>query len=102
MEKDSGVPAGVLRTDGGMVENELLMQFQADLIQKPVIKTKIEDSTSLGAAFAAGLSVGVWKSLDDIKNHIELDKTFAPGNDTLQTSYSQWKKAVQLSIGWQK
>ena len=66
MKKDSGIELDVLRTDGGMVYNDLLMQFQADILDKPVVKPVVNETTALGAAYAAGLAVGFYKNLDDL------------------------------------
>ena len=81
MEKDSGIALDVLRVDGGMVDNALLMQFQADILNRPVVKPVIKETTALGAAYAAGLAVGFYKSTDDLRARWTADKTWNPALD---------------------
>jgi len=102
MEKDSGIPLDVLRVDGGMVDNALLMQFQADILNRPVVKPPIKETTALGAAYAAGLAVGFYKSTDDLRARWAADKTWNPAlEETKRTSmYHMWKKAVTRSFEW--
>ena len=78
MEKDSGIALDVLRTDGGMVENEMLMQFQADILDRPVVRPAIKETTALGAMYAAGLAVGYYRDLDDLRANWSVDKTWKP------------------------
>ncbi len=78
MEKDSGIALDVLRVDGGMVENDLLMQFQADILNRPVVRPAIKETTSLGAAYAAGLAVGFFKNVDDLRERWSADRTWTP------------------------
>ncbi len=103
MKKDSGIRLASLRVDGGMVVNELLMQFQADILNKPVIRPKMIETTALGAAYAAGLAVGYWSGLDDLRANWGKDKTWRSkmGTDQRKLYYSQWKKAVKRSFGWE-
>src|SRR5208282_3645312 len=84
MEKDSGIKLDVLRTDGGMVENDLLMQFQADILDRPVVRPAVTETTALGAAYAAGLAVGFYTSLDDLRSHWSVDRTWKPHMDAAQ------------------
>ena len=102
MEKDSGVKLKELKVDGGMVYNDTLMQFQADVLGVPVVRPKVAETTSLGAAYAAGLAVGYWKSLDDLRQNWGKDKDWSPKMDKgkVESEYSLWKKAVQKSRGW--
>ena len=102
MEKDSGIRLDVLRTDGGMVENELLMQFQSDILNRPVIRPLIKETTALGAAYAAGLAVGFYRDLDDLGRHWAVDKTWSPQMEqsTREHLYRFWKKAVTRSFDW--
>jgi glycerol kinase len=102
MEKDSGIALDVLRTDGGMVEDELLMQFQADILNRPVVRPVVRETTALGAAYAAGLAVGYYKSLEDLRSQWAVDNTWQPHMDEKQreTLYSLWKKAVTRSFDW--
>src|SRR5512141_2803873 len=102
MEKDSGVTLTALKVDGGMVFNEMLMQFQADLLNVPVIRPKVAETTALGAAYAAGLAVGFWKDTDEMRENWGMDKTWTPSKDeTARTkSYAMWKRAVTRTFGW--
>ncbi|MEA2025023.1 MAG: glycerol kinase GlpK [Actinomycetota bacterium] len=102
MEADSGVTLSKLKVDGGMVVNDLLMQFQADMLDVNVVRPKINETTVLGAAYAAGLAVGFWESLDEIASHWEEERTFTPEMDPADRDlrYRQWRKAVDRSIGW--
>jgi glycerol kinase len=102
MEKDSGVKLTALKVDGGMVFNELLMQFQSDMLNVPVVRPKVAETTSLGAAYAAGLAVGFWKDFDELKNNWGKDKEWKPSMDSKQrkTLYSGWKKAVTRTFDW--
>jgi glycerol kinase len=102
MEQDSGIALAVLSADGGMVANHLLMQFQADILDRPVVLPAIHETTSLGAAYAAGLAVGFFKSVDDLCKHWSAKKTWKPAMDdaTRERLYRQWKKAVARSFDW--
>jgi glycerol kinase len=102
MEQDSGLPISSLKVDGGMVVNELLMQFQADLLGVPVIRPKITETTALGAAFAAGLSVGFWASMEQLTALWEEDRRWSPQLDQeeRQRRIHFWKKAVSRSFDW--
>ncbi len=102
MEADSGVALSRLKVDGGMVVNDLLMQFQADMLDVDVVRPKINETTVLGAAYAAGLAVGFWESLDEIASHWEEDRTFTPEMDPVdrELRYREWHKAVDRSMGW--
>ena len=102
MLADSGVNLIQLKVDGGMVQNELLMQFQADLLDVPVVRPGIPETTALGAAYAAGLAVGFWENTDALINNWQSDKTWVPSLDreTRKKLYAQWKKAVEKSFAW--
>jgi glycerol kinase len=102
MNADSGVPLKSLKVDGGMVVNELLMQFQADILGVPVIRPVVNETTALGAAYAAGLAVGFWAGEDDIRNNWAQDKEWNPNLDesTRETQYRNWKKAVTKTFDW--
>ncbi|MGH9539805.1 MAG: glycerol kinase GlpK [Terriglobales bacterium] len=102
MEQDSGITLDVLRVDGGMVDNSLLMQFQADILNRPVVKPLIKETTSLGAAYAAGLAVGFFKSTDDLRERWAADKTWKPSlaEGKRAEMYRLWKKAVTRSFDW--
>jgi glycerol kinase len=102
MEKDSGVKLSALKVDGGMVGNELLMQFQADILNVPVVRPKVTETTALGAAYAAGLAVGFWKNTNELTSHWGCDKQWSPdmpSKDRRQL-YSGWKKAVTRTFDW--
>ena len=102
MESDSGVKLTALKVDGGMVFNELLMQFQSDILDVPVVRPKVAETTALGAAYAAGLAVGFWKDYDELRANWGKDKEWTPKmNANLREGlYSGWKKAVTRTFGW--
>jgi glycerol kinase len=102
MEKDSGVTLASLKVDGGMVFNELLMQFQADIMDVPVIRPKVTETTALGAAYAAGLAVGFWRDLDELRANWVADKEWQPQMDRglREAAYAGWKKAVTRTLDW--
>ena len=102
MNADSGVDLTELRVDGGMVGNELLMQFQADLLDVPVIRPKIAETTALGAAYAAGLAVGFWSDLDELTAKWAEDKRWEPQMpaEERERNYRNWQKAVTKSLDW--
>jgi len=102
MNTDSGVDLTSLKVDGGMVENELLMQFQADVLDVPVIRPTVAETTSLGAAYAAGLAVGFWSEVEDLRANWGKDKEWTPkmGGDEVATEYALWKKAVTRTFDW--
>jgi glycerol kinase len=102
MNQDSGVRLTALKVDGGMVHNELLMQFQADVLGVPVIRPKVAETTSLGAAYAAGLAVGFWAKLDDLRANWGQDKRWEPqfSAETRAKLYAGWKKAVTRTLDW--
>ncbi len=102
MEKDSGVRLTALKVDGGMVFNELLMQFQADILGVPVIRPKVAETTALGAAYAAGLAVGFWKDYDELRLNWGKDREWKPSMtaDQRDSMYSVWKKAVTRTFNW--
>ena len=102
MEKDSGVKLDVLKVDGGVTANELCMQMQADILGVPVSKPVVAETTALGAAYAAGLAVGFWKSKDELVQNWNEDKRWEPQwNDEQRTQgYAGWQKAVQRTLDW--
>jgi glycerol kinase len=102
MNADSGVDLTELRVDGGMVGNELLMQFQADILDVPVIRPKIAETTALGAAYAAGLAVGFWSDLDELTAKWAEDKRWEPqmSEEDRGRYYRNWQKAVTKSLDW--
>jgi glycerol kinase len=102
MNSDSGVALTALKVDGGMVFDELLMQFQADVLGVPVIRPKVAETTALGAAYAAGLAVGFWKAVDDLRANWQKDHEWKPKMDaaTRDKDFKLWKKAVTRSFDW--
>jgi glycerol kinase len=102
MQNDSGVPPVELRADGGMAANDLLMQFQADVLGIPVVRPSIVETTALGAAYAAGLAVGFWRDFDHLRRSWRPDKTWTPAMsaDQRHTLLSGWHKAVERSMNW--
>ena len=102
MEKDSQIPLASLRVDGGMVANELLMQFQADILNREVVRPVIQETTALGAAYAAGLAVGFFPGLDQLRANWAADRTWKPqlAESKREGFYRQWKKAVTRSFDW--
>ena len=102
MNKDSGVDLTSLKVDGGMVQNELLMQFQADVLDVPVIRPTVAETTSLGAAYAAGLAVGFWSEVEDLRANWGKDKEWQPQMDPAERDreYALWKKAVTRTFDW--
>jgi glycerol kinase len=102
MNADSGVELTSLKVDGGMVQNELLMQFQADVLDVPVIRPTVAETTSLGAAYAAGLAVGFWSEVEDLRANWGKDKEWQPRMDPQEREkeYAFWKKAVTRTFDW--
>jgi glycerol kinase len=102
MNADSGVELTALKVDGGMVYNELLMQFQSDVLGVPVIRPKVAETTALGAAYAAGLAVGFWKAVEDLRANWAKDKEWTPSLDesVREKEYKLWKKAVTRTFDW--
>jgi glycerol kinase len=99
---DSGSAIGELRVDGGMVQNELLMQTQADVLGIPVVRPRVAETTALGAAYAAGLAVGFWESMDELRGQWAEDRRWVPALDpvTREREYERWKQAVDRTLGW--
>jgi glycerol kinase len=102
MNVDSGVPLKALKVDGGMVYNDTLMAFQADVLGVPVIRPVVAETTALGAAYAAGYAVGFWKSKEEMKQNWQMDKTWQPDPDSDAGTrlFDQWKKAVTRTFDW--
>jgi glycerol kinase len=99
MEADSGIELNTLRVDGGAVKNNFLMQFQSDMLDVPVERPVINETTALGAAYLAGLAVGYWKNQDEIKSQWHMDKRFTPAMEaeTSEELYAGWKKAIEAT-----
>jgi glycerol kinase len=102
MERDSGVRLRGLKVDGGMVVNETLMQFQADILGVPTVRPAVIETTALGAAYAAGLATGVWADEADLRRNWRADKVWEPAMDAARRDelYRQWGRAVERTLGW--
>jgi glycerol kinase len=102
MNKDSGVPLAELKVDGGAVKNNLLMQLQSDILGAKVVRPVVNETTALGAAYAAGLAVGFWKNLDDLRQNWAKDVTFSPAasEEKRADGYKGWKKAIEKAKNW--
>ena len=102
MVQDSGIRLDVLKVDGGATANELLMQHQADILGVPVVRPVVTETTALGAAYAAGLAVGLWTSLGSLRSHWMADRQWQPlwSDDQREEAYAGWRKAVDRSLGW--
>jgi glycerol kinase len=102
MNKDTGMKIHELKVDGGMVYNEVLMQFQADTLQVPVIRPKVSETTALGAAYAAGLAVGFWSGLDELRQNWSIDMIWTPRMEDAEreNTYRNWQKAVERTLNW--
>ena len=103
MEKDSGIGLKELRVDGGGARNDLMMQFQADILGVPVVRPKVTETTALGAAYLAGLALGMWGSVDELARQWQVDRVFEPamGQDQREARMNMWHKAVGRSAGWE-
>ena len=102
MQEDAGIALKTLRVDGGMVVNDLLMQFQADISNVPVTRPRVIETTAIGAAYAAGLAVGYWSSIDELKANWGVEAIFTPAmpEEKRIDLLSNWKKAIERSFGW--
>src|SRR5512133_876967 len=102
MNKDSEVDILELRVDGGAAVDDILMQFQADILRTKVVRPRITETTALGAAYLAGLAVGFWKDLDELRDHWQIGKTFVPENTAAESELlvSEWHRAVKAALVW--
>ena len=102
MQADSGNKLSELRVDGGAAANDLLMQFQADLLGVPVLRPKVLETTALGAAYLAGLTIDLWKSKEEIAAHWQLERRFEPrmARAEAEKQMARWREAVKRSRGW--
>ena len=102
MTADSGVKLQVLKVDGGATVNNLLMQLQADILGVPVVRPTVTETTALGAAYAAGLAVGVWEDLDSLRRNWRVARQWTPqwSADQRENAYRTWRKGVERSLGW--
>jgi glycerol kinase len=103
MQLESGLPLTTLKVDGGAAANATLLQFQSDLLNVPVRRPVVGETTALGAAYLAGLAVGYWEGLDDVRQNWALDREFGPAMPAAMRErlYAGWKKAVGRSLDWQ-
>jgi len=104
MEEDAGIKIGELRVDGGAVVNDLLMQFQANLIGIPVIRPENIETTALGAAYLAGLAVNFWTSVEEIREQWAMDRTFTRkiSQEKSKALIQEWEKAVSRAMAWEE
>ena len=100
MEADSGLPIEQLRVDGGAVENDALCAVQADALGVDVVRATVSETTALGAAYAAGLSVGYWESPDDLREQWREDARFVPSDEGVAARYDRWQEAVERASDW--
>jgi glycerol kinase len=102
MERESGATAHDLRVDGGATRNDLLMQIQADILGRPVVRSAVPETTALGAAYLAGLGVGFWSGLDELTQLWRAGRTFEPQmrEEQREALYSGWKRALERAKGW--
>ena len=102
MQKDAGSKLSELRVDGGAAANDLLMQFQADLLGVPVLRPKVLETTALGAAYLCGLTVNLWRSREEVASHWQLERRFEPqmSREEAQERMARWRDAVGRSRGW--
>jgi glycerol kinase len=104
MKKDSGVAMKELRVDGGAAANNLMLQFQADILGVPVVRPKVTETTALGAAYLAGLATGYWKSTNDVQQNWQIDRTFEPSMsaDNVSHKRSRWSEALKRAQDWEE
>jgi glycerol kinase len=104
MRADTGIDIQELRVDGGAAANNFLMQFQADILGAPIVRPKVTETTALGAAYLAGLAVGVWKSQDEIRAKVAVDRRFKPAmsRDEAAALRGRWQAALERAKGWEQ
>ena len=102
MEADAGIPIAELRVDGGATHNNLLMQFQSDIVNTKVIRPTMVETTALGAAYLAGLAVGFWKDLEELRAKWQIDQTFEPKVNEAERSdcIQGWARAIKATNNW--
>ncbi|QIQ75439.1 glycerol kinase GlpK [Halogeometricum borinquense] len=102
MEEDSGIDLSTLRVDGGAVKNNFLCQLQSNIVGTDIVRPMVDETTALGAAYAAGLAVGYWSNLDELRNNWQVDREFSPDDDAenVDGRYGRWKEAVDRSLDW--
>jgi glycerol kinase len=104
MRQDSGAALGELRVDGGASANNLLMQFQADMLQVPVVRPQVIETTALGAAYLAGLATGFWKNHADVGQAWQIDRTFEPRMSADEAAHrrARWAEALRRAQDWEE
>ena len=104
MKEDSGIAMNGLRVDGGASANDMLMQFQADILQVPVVRPKVIETTALGAAYLAGLAVGFWKDRADVSRVWQVERTFEPKMSADETAHrrDRWSQALSRAREWEE
>jgi len=101
MEADSGVKIHELRVDGGATANNLLMQFQSDILEADVVRPRLKEITAIGAAYLAGLAIGYWDGIEDIREQWQIDNTFKPNKETkVKEQMENWQQAVETTKAW--
>ena len=100
MESDSGIDIRELRVDGGATKNNLLLQFQADILNTTVVRPEIAEITAIGAAYLAGLAVGFWKNIEEIQQQWKIDKSFEPGEASKENLIKGWYRAIEAATSW--
>jgi glycerol kinase len=100
MESDSGIEIKELRVDGGATQNELLLQFQADILKTSVVRPEVTEVTAIGAAYLAGLAVGFWSNIEEIEKQWKINKKFEPGNDNKEDLIKGWYRAIEAVKFW--
>ncbi|WP_435358633.1 glycerol kinase GlpK [Haloarchaeobius sp. DFWS5] len=102
MEADAGIEMGRLRVDGGAVKNNFLCQLQSDIIETDIVRPQVDETTALGSAYAAGLAVGYWETIDELRNNWQVDREFSPEADAaaMDRKYGRWSDAVERSLDW--
>jgi glycerol kinase len=102
MEADSGIEMTSLRVDGGAVKNNYLCQLQSDIIDTDIVRPEVDETTALGSAYAAGLAVGYWENLDDLRGNWQVDRDFSPAGEVedVDAKYDRWQQAVERAKDW--
>jgi glycerol kinase len=102
MESDTGLSMAALKVDGGVTNDELCMQIQADVLGVDVVRPVVPETTALGAAYAAGLAVGFWDSPDELREHWQEDRRWSPqtSGDQREAGHAKWRRAVERTFGW--
>jgi glycerol kinase len=101
MVEDAAIPLSTLRVDGGAVQNNFLCQLQATILHEEIVRPVVNETISLGAAYAAGLAVGYWDGLDELRDNWHIDRTFVPtGGMNVERRYKRWQEAILRSTNW--